>query len=136
MKKYGLVALISCLCVLTVSLSGCSGHSEAVKNGPLVIGTIVSVTQTGTYYNNNPQLEVTLRFVTDEGQEITASDRKIVALIDLAQFQKGARVPLRYNPENPEDITMAFGLDDETLQQALDKLTGKSGEDHDGVLLK
>jgi hypothetical protein len=126
MKKLKATILISLLCIFTVFLCGCFGHSQAVKNGPLVIGTIVSVKQTGTFYNNNPELEVTLQFITDEGQQVTASDRKVVVLIDLAQFQKEALVPLRYNPENPEEIMMAFGLDDETLEKALEKIESQN----------
>jgi hypothetical protein len=97
------------------------GPSEAVENGPLVIGTIVSVKQTGSYFNYNPELEVTIKFTTDNGQQITTSVRKYVNMIDLAHFQIGSRVPVKYNPENPNEIMMAFELDDNTLQFALDK---------------
>ena len=72
-------------------------------------------------------MEITLQFTTDDGQQVIASTRKVIAQIDLAQFQRGALVPLRYNLENPEEIMMVFGLDDETLEKAMDKRESQDG---------
>lgn len=142
MNKINLITIVSTIIIPTIIiivfvLPGFLGPSEAVQNGPLVIGTIVDVKQTGNYFNYNPELEITFQFTTDDGKEITTSTREYVAMIDLAQFQRGAFVPLRYNPENPEEIMMVFGLDDETLQKAMDKKELQNGTNwQQGQLLK
>jgi len=109
-----LIVFISLAVILIIGstlFSAFSGHSENVKNGPIVIGTIVSVKQTGLEINNQPQLDINVQFTTTDGRLLTASDRKVVPLIDLAKVQPGERLHLRYNPDNPEEIMIDDDVD-------------------------
>jgi len=85
-------------------------YSEKVKNGKLVVGTIVSVKKHTVYVNNSPVFSITVQFSTADGQEITAFDRRVISddkVSQLMLFQTGEIVALRYDPENPEQIMLA-----------------------------
>jgi len=103
-------------------------RSNRVKNGILVFGTIISAEQTGLIVNDQPQLEISLEFPTASGELVTASDRKVICLTDLAEIQPGGMIPLRYDPENPQKITIDFDADLEDLQAALDTQMIATGE--------
>ncbi|MDR2209795.1 MAG: DUF3592 domain-containing protein [Azoarcus sp.] len=81
---------------------------------PLVIGTILHVYK-------NPDSAVTVQFKTIEGQLITVKkDDYLLDLEEVApQVQPGNPIPLRYNPDNPRQITIAIDENIETLQHAL-----------------
>jgi hypothetical protein len=115
------------LLIGTTMFSAFSGHSKKVKNGPLVFGTVVSVKRTGLLVNHQPQLDIAMQFTTNDGQQITASDRRIISLTDLAQVQPGAMFPLRYNPENPEQIMIEKNADQAALQAAYNMQMVASG---------
>ena len=95
-----------------------SGFTNKVKNGILVIGNIVSVKRTGKLLNHQPQLDITVEFTTNEGQQITASERRFVSLTDLAQFQPKKPIPIQYDSENPQNIMIDDKADQKALQDA------------------
>lgn len=101
--------------------------SSNVKNGILVIGTIVSLERTGTLVNNQPQVDITIKFTTTDGKEITASQRRIVPLTDIPQVQPEMMVPIRYDPNNPQKIMIDMDSDQTALQDAYDNLMVREG---------
>jgi hypothetical protein len=103
-------------------------HSASVKAGPLVIATVVSTRQTGLQVNDQPQLEVSLQFTTSDGRQVTASDRKVIPLHQLALVQPGSSLPIRYDPANPEQIMIEANADQATMQQAFDDQRLASGQ--------
>jgi len=78
--------------------------SKKLKNGPLVKGTLVSVSQTGEEINHQPVLEFTVSFTTTDGMKVTAVTRNMISLLDLGNIKTGIEIPIRYNPENPNKI--------------------------------
>jgi len=95
----GLVAIL-----VGAFLPSINVKNSAVRNGPTVVGKLVSIGQTGTYVNQQPQCQLTVQFTTKDGQQVTASDLEVIMLTDLATWQTGRVVPLRYNPSNPQEM--------------------------------
>ena len=116
------------LLIIGIMLNTFSGHSGAVKTGVLVIGSLVEARQTGMYVNEQPQLLLTFSFKTADGRLITASDKKVVSFVDLAQFQPGAMFPLRYDPSNPEKIMLDFNVDQATMENLIKQYKIATGQ--------
>jgi len=96
-----------------------AAYQEKIKNGPLVFGTLVSMEPTGKQMEGELTVELVLQFSTVDGQQITASHLR-PAPQEL--LPAGTVFPLRYNPEEPEQIITGLGpmnADEEPVQQAL-----------------
>lgn len=104
------------------------GKGKKVKTGPLVVGTLVSIRQTGTYVNEQPQCALTIQFTTQDGKQITAVDKEIISLTNLASLQPGAALPIRYNPLNPQEITIDAKADPKLIEQAKDQYLVATGQ--------
>jgi len=98
-----------------------------VKNGVLAIGTIVSLERTGTLVNHQPQVDITIEFTTTDGEHITASERRVVSLTDLAQVQPGAMIPIRYDSKNPQNIMIDTNADKDSLQDVYNRQMVEKG---------
>jgi len=84
-------------------------YSETVKNGPQVMGRIVSIKNHIVRLNKNSILNITVQFNTTNGQQVTASDRRKVADDDIEQFmlfRPEELVALRYARENPQQVML------------------------------
>ena len=77
-------------------------------------GTLVSKRQrislwtlnTRFYLGQTFRIVLKVRFMTQDGQEITAAYRTVIAITDLALFQIGMNLPVQYNPQNPQKIVV------------------------------
>jgi len=118
--------LLGTVLIVGGALLGVGG--TRVKNGILAVGKIVSVRQTGLLVNHQPQLEITVQFSTADGREVSASLKKIVSLANLAQFQPGGLIPIRYDALHPQRIMLDNHADRAALQDALNQQRVKSGE--------
>jgi len=100
------------VCLVIGYLLGLSGRvSKKFKGFPLVRGKLVSVQQTGIYTNQQPELKLEIQFTTQNGQQITTTIKQLVALVNLALFQPGMELPIRYNPQKPQSIMVDFNAD-------------------------
>ena len=107
--------------------------SKKVKGGPLVVGELLSAERTGWRVNDNPQVQLTFRFRTQpgyahDGLEVTATCKVVVSDSELAHLDPGDLLPLRYDPDNPQDVMIDTDVDHDTLQQAFNQhrvATGK-----------
>ncbi|MCL2760047.1 MAG: DUF3592 domain-containing protein [Desulfuromonadales bacterium] len=105
-----------------------AGGCSKAASGPLTVGTVVSVRQTGNWFNSQPQVKVKMQFTTLDGKQVTASFRKVFPLTALSQIQPGLTLPLRYDPKNPQDIMIDWNADDKAFKKAYDQnlvTTGK-----------
>lgn len=81
-------------------------RGEALKfRGIGVQATVLDVRQTGTYINEQPQVEFSLQYTDREGVVQHAKLRRIVALIDLAQLPRD-NVKLLYDPDDRANVRM------------------------------
>jgi hypothetical protein len=103
-------------------------HNKETKNGPVVLGTVVSVQPTGTRVNGQPLLKITLEFGTFDGRNVRACDSRVVSFTELAKIQPGATLPMRYNPKNPQQIMVVKDASPEMLQNAFDAHRLKTGQ--------
>ena len=66
---------------------------------------IVDVRQTGTYINEQPQVEYTLEFNDRNGNKIHVRKKEIVSLLDIARVSTLKQREILYLPEQHEKFT-------------------------------
>lgn len=78
--------------------------SKKAKNGPLVIGQIVALEASSVRVNQEPVWNITIRFTTQDGREITGKGVKVMGEAAAREFAASlpTLVPVRYNPEKPQ----------------------------------
>ncbi|MCU1348218.1 MAG: hypothetical protein JWO56_1248 [Acidobacteria bacterium] len=75
-----------------------------MANGRVGSAVVTDIRQTGMFVNENPQVEMDLQVTVEGLPAYTATHRQIVAQIAIPQFQPGATVPVRVDPENPASL--------------------------------
>ena len=88
-----------------------TAYHEKRGNGVLAFGVLVSEKNTGVQLENGHLMELTLRFSTVEKQQVVASGQSVV--LNLENLQPGTIFPLRYDPEDPEQIMVGLGSKEE-----------------------
>lgn len=94
--------------IIRVFIMGKKTTAERLKLkflGEVTIADIVEVTQTGTYINNQPQVQYTLEFRDKKGTLIRAGKKQIVSLMDIAQLSSTKRKEVIYLPGHPENFS-------------------------------
>jgi len=105
-------------------VSGMNSDNGSDRSHPLVIGTILSIRETGMTVHLpgrsafSPECALTVGFTTREGQAVTAVGEALIAMVAIPQFQPGCTVPLRYDPANPANIRIVLDASPYELQQA------------------
>jgi len=66
---------------------------------------VLDVRQTGTYVNEQPQVEFQLEYLDREGNVQHASVRRFVALLELANIPRG-QVDILYDPDDRRSVRM------------------------------
>src|SRR5690606_4100277 len=82
-------------------------EQRLLQSGAPATGQIVAVQQTGTYVNNQPQVVIVVMVQPPGGQPYQAQLTKIVSMFETTQYQIGAQVHVRYDPQNPSKIAIA-----------------------------
>lgn len=77
---------------------------ELKFKGKKATAEIVQVRQTGTYINEQPQLEYTLQFADQNGKLFHISKKEIVSLLDIAKVSALKQREIMYLPERPENF--------------------------------
>jgi hypothetical protein len=83
--------------------SGAFGHARILQLG-----------QTGTYLNNQPQLQLMVEVTPMQqggypaAMAFQSSFTQFVPMMAMARVQPGAVVPVRYDPMNPAKMTIDF----------------------------
>lgn len=75
---------------------------ELKFKGKKATAEIVQVRQTGTYINEQPQVEYTLQFADQNGKLFHVSKKEIVSLLDIAKVSALKQREIMYLPERPE----------------------------------
>ena len=78
-------------------------RGKAEREGKMMIGTVRSVNQTGTYMNNQPQLRVVLDVQDANGASGKASMKQVFPLTAMPQVGQQLAVVI-----NPKDASEAF----------------------------
>lgn len=88
---------------------GSKEEQELVFKGKAANAVVVKAEQSGTYINEQPQIQFEIKFTDDRGQIHSASFKKIVSLMDLHNVGQTNRVIL-YMPDNPRKVMLADGI--------------------------
>jgi len=67
-------------------------------------GTITAIRDTGVQVNYQPQFEIDLQIAVPDREPYIATIKQVVALSVLPQFQPGAVMPVRVDPDNPASV--------------------------------
>ncbi len=86
-------------------------NRRVLRTGRIGEGRIVSVAQTGIYINNNPMVRIALEVTPSDGRPFEAETEKLLYLTQIPQYQPGAVVSVRYDPE-----TLDVAVSDEPAQ--------------------
>ncbi len=81
-------------------------REELMETGLPAHGAIVSVEDTGNRYNNDVEIEATVRIEPEEGEPYEASATWVPGALEIHRYEEGARVEVRVNPEERTDIVV------------------------------
>jgi len=70
-------------------------------------GTITAVRDTGMTVNENPSIEMDLQVQVAGGAPYPVTHRQVVSRLAIANFQPGASVGLKVDPNDPQSILIA-----------------------------
>jgi hypothetical protein len=100
-------ALASSGCAVANKMSGVSEARAIQKVGEAARGTVVQVWDTGITVNNDPVIGLKLT-VQRSGQEPYEAiiNKSLVSRVHLPQFQPGAQVPVRVDPQDPTRVAI------------------------------
>ena len=76
-------------------------------NGRTGTATITALRQTGTFVNENPEVEMDLQVTVEGMTPYPATHRQVIAMIAAPQFQPGATVPVKVDPAEPTSLIVA-----------------------------
>jgi hypothetical protein len=95
---------------LILFFMGLNSHKAAKKaarirmHGKPATGTVVTVAPTGTRINNVRQYELTLSIQSENLAPYQAKTKMLIPESILPQIQPGAQLPVRVDPQNPQDF--------------------------------
>jgi Protein of unknown function (DUF3592) len=77
--------------------------SKLLQTGSPARARILSVSDTGVRLNDNPQVLMTLEVTPDGGFQpaYQTQTKAVVSFVHLPQYQPGARLRVKYDPQNP-----------------------------------
>ncbi|MHB8671046.1 MAG: DUF3592 domain-containing protein [Acidimicrobiales bacterium] len=99
------VVVVSLLPLLRLVARGQADRALMTK-GQRAEATVLSVQQTGTFVNNNPQVSLVVDVRPEDGQVFQARAVHVVPLVALPRIQPGSVVPVRYDPSNPGKVAL------------------------------
>jgi hypothetical protein len=78
-----------------------------MANGLVGQATITELDHTGSSVNGNPQVRIALEVTMDGGPPYAASVTQVISRLAVANFAPGATVPVRVDPDDPEQLIVA-----------------------------
>jgi hypothetical protein len=81
-------------------------RDQLLKNGVPAQAEIVSLDPTGSWYNNQPQVDVHLRVTPEAGEPFEATATMIINPVYMPQFQPGKMVQVRYDAEDQTNVAI------------------------------
>jgi hypothetical protein len=81
---------------------------KLLQQGVPAQATILKIWDTGVTLNDNPQVGMLLEIQAPNREPFRVEMKSIISRLALAQVQPGRVVPVRYDPENPSKVALAF----------------------------
>lgn len=96
------LSVLSMLLIFGSPLLAWLQNGKLLRNGEKATARILSLSQTGTTVNDNPVVRFVLEVKPSTRQPFHAETERLVSLVDLAKFQEGSEVTVRYDPNSLE----------------------------------
>ena len=80
---------------------------NVVHNGVKGQGTIISMRDTAVSINNDPEVEFEIAVQLPDRPAYRVTHRQVIHHLVKDQFQVGAGVPVRVDPQDPDSIVIA-----------------------------
>jgi hypothetical protein len=80
---------------------------DLAVNGRHGTATIIDIRRTGTFVNEDPEVEMDLEVSVDGMRPYPATHRQVVARVAAPQFHPGATVPVKVDPLEPTSLVVA-----------------------------
>jgi hypothetical protein len=71
------------------------------------LATIVAVRDTGVMVDENPQAELDLQVAVAGLEPYDVTHRQVISRIAIGSFWPGAKVPIRVDPQDPQNVLVA-----------------------------
>lgn len=81
---------------------------KLLQQGVAAQATILKIWDTGVTLNDNPQVGLLLEVQAPDRDPFRVEMKSIISRIALPQIQPGRVVPVRYDPQNPSKVALAF----------------------------
>jgi hypothetical protein len=128
MMTIGLIVFVLGFFVGGGLLSALSGqNSRAFKDAAIGMGTVQSVSQTGTYINEQPQVRIDLSVETIEGKTFQSQAKLVVPLTELGLLRPGVVLPVRYLPDRLDRVELDRSDDQAAAQEVYNQSMIRKG---------
>jgi hypothetical protein len=71
------------------------------------LATVVAVRDTGVRVDENPQAELDLQVAVAGLEPYVVTHRQVISRIAIGSFWPGAKVPVRVDPQDPQNVLVA-----------------------------
>jgi hypothetical protein len=71
------------------------------------LATVVAVRDTGVRVDENPQAELDLQVAVAGLEPYDVTHRQVISKIAIGSFWPGAKVPIRVDPQDPQNVLVA-----------------------------
>lgn len=83
-----------------------AAQDEILQRGEEASARIVSVTDTGSRYNNNPEVIMKLEVQPEKGSPFPAEVRTVISMVDLPGYQTGATLRVKFDPAHRDSVVI------------------------------
>jgi hypothetical protein len=90
----------------TSQVDALAQKAQLAQTGMPATGRLLQVQQTGTMVNFNPEVRAVVEVHHPQMGVYQAQTTVVIPQISIPQFQPGAQVQVRINPQNPQDIAL------------------------------
>jgi len=91
----------------TAMVDALAAKDQVALTGIPTTARVLGMQQTGTMVNMNPQVQAMLEVQGPQGP-YQVSTLAVIPQMNIPQFQPGAMVNVRVNPQNPHDVAVVF----------------------------
>ena len=71
------------------------------------LATVVALRDTGVMVDENPQAELDLQVAVAGIEPYDVTHRQVISRIAIGSFWPGAKVPIRVDPQDPQNVLVA-----------------------------
>ncbi len=82
-------------------------REQLLRNGSDGTASILALEQTGNVYNDKPEVRITLAVSPAGGEPFQAVVVQVLSPVELANFQVGAVVAVKYDPNRISEVALA-----------------------------